>query len=744
MADYNVYENGSAITSSWDEIWDSICASAKDIWSKSVDFFDNQVKPAMDAFGTWLGVKDDWQSLIQNVDGANTDIAAAFQSGITGIQNYLATSADFSTLGSTADTVTGVVGGTITTVLNTAASTAELLNAFDGTLSSLESGISTVVSGADDIIQSFSDALGSISTSLGNNSTTLKTVGKILSVFSDSLADYQDGVTETSFGALQEQSWTGTSSSFVNAVAGKRTSMTVKFLSSTPLDQGSTANLYGTLMLGAPPTFTNISDPCAREYINSFVKDGKFITLTPGLPQYNGLSYSALGGTTTDANGNEVATGGASDSQLNQTTDPDSMISYLLKNGLDDEFASKDKRYYTFKASYEQYFSYLETMLNAVYVKMGLATEDGSTFDLFSFFNLGKSKTSGDYGTFDGKYMNSLGFWVNPAGSLSESIDSSPTSFGSDLAGQVNAQSDTYAKENYITGMGTGGSARNVSRVAANTINTTISLKNLVSDNLNYAKQLSGSVSNAIGKVIAYAVGAVFDAGLYTTQNDMGQQVQMYATTNGMRVTYPELWYSTEYNRSFTVNFEFVSPYGDPMSIFQNVYVPFCALLCFAMPRQAAENGLVSPFLVRGDVSGLTTIDLGMITGFTFTRGGSNEMWTKDGLPLAISGNFSIVDLYPFLSMSKRLSYLSANPNYSVFLNNMAGLHATYSIDDTALSDYFKQMLNRVSGQSNATEKKLWNGYGSASRAAHTAASEAARQTRINLAGSKVPWMRKK
>ena len=209
-----------------------------------------------------------------------------------------------------------------------------------------------------------------------------------------------------------------------------------------------------------------------------------------------------------------------------------------------------------------------------------------------------------------------------------------------------------------------------------------------------------------------------------------------------MKVTYPELWAESQYTRSVNINFEFISPYGDPLSIFKYVMVPFCALMCFAMPRQAAENGLVSPFLVRGDVSGMFTVDLGMITSFTFTRGGSNDLRTKDGLPLAISGSFTIQDLYPFMAMSKRLSFMSANPNYTVFLNSLAGLHSVYDSDDTALNEYFREMLNRVSGKNNVSNKGLWNKFNSANRSINNVFANTAPAEKMSLSGSRVPRFR--
>jgi hypothetical protein len=62
--------------------------------------------------------------------------------------------------------------------------------------------------------------------------------------------------------------------------------------------------------------------------------------------------------------------------------------------------------------------------------------------------------------------------------------------------------------------------------------------------------------------------------------------------------------------------------------------------------------------------------------------------------------------------MVKRFSFLSANPSFTVFLDNMAGLGALYNGDSEPMNKYWKQMINRVSGESNATvTEQLWNNF---------------------------------
>ena len=114
---------------------------------------------------------------------------------------------------------------------------------------------------------------------------------------------------------------------------------------------------------------------------------------------------------------------------------------------------------------------------------------------------------------------------------------------------------------------------------------------------------------------------------------------------------------------------------------------PLAAILCFAMPRQADANGFVSPFFIRADVPGVFTSDLAMIANIQITRGGSDNIWTKDGLPREVEVSFDIYDLYNYLAITKRLSFLSANPSYTTWLDSLAGLHAinTNETDNTVV-----------------------------------------------------------
>jgi len=578
----------------------------------------------------------------------------------------------------------------------------------------------------DDLNQWISGIMNDENSSLIARALTssLSVVGSLGEATAYAFAEYNDGSTETAYGNKQQTSWRA----FVDAVTRNAAKYKIRQLKTTPLDSGDNGNLFGRMIMGVPPTFTDRTDPRKRVMVNTFIKDARYLSLTPGLPKYNGSRYFLSNGTPS----------------LDQTTTPDQMLDYLLKNGVDKSNLSKDKRYYTFAPSYGKFYSYLETMLNTVWLKLGLGTVGNNEFSLFTFFNNLESSTS-DGAEPLSQYKSAIGFFVDPTGAVAENVTNGKTSFGQEFAGTVNNKSEEYQKINYITGMGTGGAVRNTARTVGLGLRYAQNIMDFVKESISSTIGTSkawGSRHGLVGYIGGAVVGAASDLVRNSTEVDMGSQIQAFATTNGMHVMYPELWDDGGgYSRSVSFDFNFTSPYGDPLSIFKYVYVPFCALLCFTLPRAADDNGYVSPFFVRADMPGLFTCDLGIVSNLSYTRGGPNGLFTKDGLPRSISGNFTIDDLYPYLAMSRRISFLSANPSYTSFLDSLTGFNAVYNSNDSSeLSNYWRGMLNRVNGEHSYA---LWNSFDADGRKFNFEASNAQSDNRFTISPRSINWFRK-
>lgn len=524
----------------------------------------------------------------------------------------------------------------------------------DETNSTFQSMVGTTLNGIGKLLGSVGGSFGVI-------------IKEVMGALSSTLT-YVDGVSETSFGFEQENSWR----KFKTEINRYNTT----YDAPNPFGN-TTVPAYGGLILGTPPTFTPETDPKNRVTLNTFAKDFRFISFTPGMPKYNGGTVEQL-----------IY---GKNSYKNQTPDTQQMIKYLAKNGLDSEFTNKDRRYYTFMTKFDEYYAYLETMLNTLWIKLGLASKTGEGYSLMSFFETADGQVDG---SLKAAYKSAIGFYLNGTPGVSQSFSNSEMDAG--LESDVNSAASDYQKINYITGMGSTSGVQAGVKTAARATSNLVTAGNSINNNIITPIMSGVSGLKDIPKLLMNVAN-------FAASSDVSATVQQFTVTNGMKVKFPNLWGDSTYVKNMNMDFEFISPYGDPLSIFHYVYVPFLALLTFALPRQADQNGFVSPFFVRADIPGLITTDLALISDITITKGGqSNNLWTKDGLPRSIHCSVTLTDLYPYLAMTKRLSFLSANPSYTVFLDNMAGLSTIYNGQDTGdndkLDELYKDMLNRVTG----------------------------------------------
>lgn len=88
-----------------------------------------------------------------------------------------------------------------------------------------------------------------------------------------------------------------------------------------------------------------------------------------------------------------------------------------------------------------------------------------------------------------------------------------------------------------------------------------------------------------------------------------------------------------------------ISPYNNPISKLQNIYIPLAMLMAAALPRSTGKQTYGSPFLVQLFDRGRNQVLNGMITSLSITRGTSNQPFSKYGEPLAIEVSFSVTDL---------------------------------------------------------------------------------------------------
>jgi hypothetical protein len=508
-----------------------------------------------------------------------------------------------------------------------------------------------------------------------------------LSLMSDTFTNvYVDGVSETNFGQKMEDSWR----LFITNNSDKIIFSPLRSVGTDPI------------IFGAPPRYTSLSDPRDRSYMNTFIKDGNLLSIIPGKPKYNGLSLGKVNKEKNNGQPTEIGY------QTTTQEYADIAFDYLKRNGISDVFNQNDKRYYTFEQDYENYYSYLETMLNALYTRMGLGENEEGKSELISFFDFNRD---GSQETLMERYNGkALGFYFEGNPAISENL-SNDTNDPANLKATADAMSDEFQQINYITGFGVR-SARKAGIASARITAGTKAIGGILVG-ISSEKPFS-SLASAAGKM-----GSVFSglAGFgdkllgalsYTANMDLNAITESMLSTNGMKTVFPNLWTDSNYSKSINIEFEFISPYGDPQSIFQYVYLPLCSLLALALPKQAEENGYVNPFFLRLDIPGVISSDFAIISNITWVRGGANNLWTVDKHPRAITVSVTFEDLFQFLAMTKRVSYLSANPNFSMFLDSFSGIRSLYTEGNSINSDYWNLMVNRLNS-SNSLSNTLWN-----------------------------------
>ena len=124
------------------------------------------------------------------------------------------------------------------------------------------------------------------------------------------------------------------------------------------------------------------------------------------------------------------------------------------------------------------------------------------------------------------------------------------------------------------------------------------------------------------------------------------------AMISGAFVDAPEMYASSSFSKSHSLNFQLRAPYGTITSIYQSIMVPLALLLAGALPRAAGKNSYMSPFLCRVYCKGLFSVPLGLIESISIKRGSSEFGWTYNNLPTCVDVSISIKDLSPAMYMT--------------------------------------------------------------------------------------------
>lgn len=294
--------------------------------------------------------------------------------------------------------------------------------------------------------------------------------------------------------------------------------------------------------------------------------------------------------------------------------------------------AFNETRYYSFDDDYLRYADYVNTMCRFTAMKMGLWNH--FNFDIKDL----KNDSFISQATAQSNYM---AFYADKGTSYSESGNN--TTGDSALASGLKSVSNIKREADFLFGAGAGNKLDDMS-----TTNYNETVKKLTTD---------------MGDPTA----------LLHRLNSAGQTIMA-----GGNLLFPEIWQDSSYRKSYTIDLKFYSPYGDPESIFLNVYVPFFCIFAMALPRQNSKQGYDTPFIIKMYSKGWFNCDLGMIDSIDVRKGGgSGTEWTIAGLPTEIDVTLNIKDLYPTLMLTMARgtgSLFQNNTGLIEHLNLMSGI----------------------------------------------------------------------
>lgn len=374
-----------------------------------------------------------------------------------------------------------------------------------------------------------------------------------------------------------------------------------------------------------------------RMYANKIAARMPLLFLTPGNP-----SFMPGSDKDTRKNVSSLIT-----ESLGGFTDKIEKAVDTFLGGAKDEGCNK---FYSFKFDYETYYSYVNPMCQTTARLLQLTKNYGKVKVNGKPRNLEKfcwqNSLSGKFSNYFSA-VNAIPFYIDSISTVNESFSNDTTqSFLANTAKSVSQQ----AKElNFLLGTATG--MMNDNNLIKNAVND---IKSKIAD-----ASTNATASNFLTKV----------------------STSLMSLANGGGMLFPDIWDSSSFGRSYSINMKLRSPDCDDLSIYLNVLVPLYHLLAMVAPHTLGQNynAYSAPFLVRAYCKGAFNIDMGIITSMDVSKGKEGS-WNANGLPTEMDISLSIKDLYELFSIT---------PMDSAGINIIKDVkNARKIVKNTAMMDY--------------------------------------------------------
>lgn len=288
-----------------------------------------------------------------------------------------------------------------------------------------------------------------------------------------------------------------------------------------------------------------------------------------------------------------------------------------------------ETRLYSFESDYLTYRKYTNQLISITAALMGI--KDMASYDIDAMQSNSLFDLQG----------SSIAFLMDKSSSYSESI--SNDSGESMLASSLKGAGDMRKEVSFLLG-----------DYAANQMD----------------QQNVNSYNESVEKIQTGGQGIIQNA------LNMGKQT----IASGGNLLLPNLWKENQFNKSYSITMKLVSPYGDKVSIFKNIFLPWIHMMALTMPRQNSMSGYNAPFIIRAYSRGWFNCDLGIIESVDFKKFGESSI-NINGFPTEAEITVTIKDLYPTIMMvlsdSSNNFLLKNNTGLKEYLECMAGVDLT-------------------------------------------------------------------
>ena len=186
---------------------------------------------------------------------------------------------------------------------------------------------------------------------------------------------------------------------------------------------------------------------------------------------------------------------------------------------------------------------------------------------------------------------------------------------------------------------------------------------------------VAAGVDNVIGAAKDFVSGAL-------NGMSFGLSNILQSIFGGAYIDMPNKWEDSESNlANVSYSMTLISPYNNPISQLQNIYIPLAMLMAGALPLGTGRSSYTSPFICSCFDRGVQHIRLGMITSLSIERGTSNLAFARDRKPLAVNVSFTVTNLSNALTVPMSASLFST---FKVTL-----------MDDSPMGEYISTLCSR-------------------------------------------------